>query len=73
MRATATPGLPGQARRAELLMAAAVLFVVLTVAAMLAYPGGAKYHHSSTGGPGSRLERSTLIQDAQMTRLRLER
>ncbi len=30
-------------------MGAAALFVVLTIAAMLAYPGGAKYHHSSTG------------------------
>jgi hypothetical protein len=42
-------GAPGQARRAEFLMAAAALFVVLTVAAMAAYPGGALYDHQSHG------------------------
>ncbi len=42
-------GGPGQARRAEILIVAAVLFAVLTVAAMLAYPGGAKYDPASTG------------------------
>jgi hypothetical membrane protein len=42
-------GSPGQARRAEILIVAAVLFAALTVAAMLAYPGGAKYDHASTG------------------------
>jgi len=41
-------GAPGQARRAEFLMAASALFVVLTVAAMLAYPGGAKYDQLSS-------------------------
>jgi hypothetical protein len=40
---------PGQARRAEFLMAASALFVVLTVAAMAAYPGGALYDHESRG------------------------
>ena len=49
MPANPSLNLPGQARRAELLMGAAVLFVVLTVAAMLAYPGGAKYHRASIG------------------------
>ncbi len=49
VRAKTTVGSPGQARRAELLIAAAVVFAVLTVAAMLAYPGGAKYDHGSTG------------------------
>jgi hypothetical protein len=39
----------GQARRAEFLMAASALFVLLTVAAMLAYPGGALYDHGSHG------------------------
>jgi hypothetical membrane protein len=34
---------PGRARRAELLLAAAALFLVLTTAAMVAYPGGAKF------------------------------
>jgi hypothetical protein len=42
-------GVPGQARRAEFLMAASALFVVLTVAAMAAYPGGALYDHKSHG------------------------
>jgi hypothetical protein len=49
VRAKTMVGSPGQARRAELLFAAAVVFAVLTVAAMLAYPGGAKYDHASTG------------------------
>jgi hypothetical membrane protein len=48
VRAKTTVGVPGQARRAELLVAAAVAFVVLTVAAMLAYPGGAKYDRGSS-------------------------
>ena len=39
----------GQARRAEFLMAASALFVVLTVAAMASYPGGAFYDHKSHG------------------------
>jgi hypothetical protein len=49
VRAKTTVGVPGQARRAELLVAAAAVFVVLTVAAMLAYPGGAKYDRGSSG------------------------
>jgi hypothetical membrane protein len=42
-------GSSGQARRAELMIAAALLFSVLTVAAMLAYPGGALYDRHSGG------------------------
>jgi hypothetical protein len=42
-------GRPGAARRAELLVAAAGVFVILTVGAMLAYPGGARFHHHSRG------------------------
>jgi hypothetical membrane protein len=42
-------GSSGQARRAELMIAASLLFAVLTVAAMLAYPGGALYDHTSGG------------------------
>jgi hypothetical protein len=49
VRATTTAGWLGQARRAELLIAAAAAFFVLTIAAMLAYPGGAKYDRGSTG------------------------
>lgn len=43
MPETRTVRSPGQARRAELLLAAAAVFLVLTTAAMAAYPGGAKY------------------------------
>ncbi len=46
---TGTVGWPGQARRAELLVAAAAVFLVLTTAAMLAHPGGAKYALGSSG------------------------
>jgi hypothetical protein len=49
VRAKTTVGWPGQARRAELLVAAACVFLVLTTGAMLAYPGGAKYALSSNG------------------------
>jgi hypothetical membrane protein len=49
VRAKTIAGSLGQARRAEILIAAAALFAVLTAAAMLAYPGGAKYDHASTG------------------------
>lgn len=49
MRAQTRVGRLGPARRAELLIVAAALFCVLTVAAMLAYPGGAKYDHQSGG------------------------
>jgi hypothetical membrane protein len=49
VRATGTVRWPGRARRAELLLAAAVLFLVLTTAAMVAYPGGARYAPHSDG------------------------
>ena len=49
MRVQTRVGRLGPARRAELLIAAAALFCLLTVAAMLAYPGGAKYDLASGG------------------------
>jgi hypothetical membrane protein len=49
VRARTTLGSFGQARRAEVMIAASLLFAVLTVAAMLAYPGGAKFDHTSGG------------------------
>jgi hypothetical membrane protein len=49
VRAKWTVEWPGQARRAELLLAAATVFLALTTAAMLAYPGGAKYALHSNG------------------------
>jgi hypothetical membrane protein len=49
VHAKTTVGWPGQARRAEFLVLAAAVFLVLTTAAMLAYPGGAKYALASNG------------------------
>jgi hypothetical membrane protein len=49
VRGAKTGGGPDAARRAELLVAAACVFVILTAGAMLAYPGGARFHHHSRG------------------------